>query len=140
MSVLKSLRLLSDPNRLRLLLLLEREELSVAELQEILATGQSRISTHLAQLRQAGLVEDRKQGKNSLYRLNDRQLVDLLHAAAGEIAEAAEDARALQLVLEKRRDKVRGYFDELAGKFGRNYVPGRSWKGLAETLLQLMPP
>src|SRR5580658_1394570 len=140
MSVLKSLRLLADSNRLRLLLLLEREELSVAELQEILATGQSRISTHLAQLKQAGLVEDRKQGKNSLYRLKDRQLVDLLHAAAGEIPEAAADAKALQLVLEKRRDKVRGYFDELAGKFGRNYVPGRSWKGLAETLLQLMPP
>src|SRR5580700_10416670 len=140
MAVLKSLRLLADPNRLRLLLLLEREELSVAELQEILATGQSRISTHLAQLKQAGLVEDRKQGKNSLYRLKDRQLVDLLHAAAAELTEAAEDARALQLVLEKRRDKVRGYFDELAGKFGRNYVPGRSWKGLAETLLQLMPP
>jgi ubiquinone/menaquinone biosynthesis C-methylase UbiE len=140
MSVLKSLRLLSDPNRLRLLLLLEREELSVAELQEILATGQSRISTHLAQLKQAGLVEDRKQGKNSLYRLKDRHIVELLHTAAGEIREARADAKALQLVLEKRRDKVRGYFDELAGRFGRNYVPGRSWKGLAETLLQLMPP
>jgi ArsR family transcriptional regulator len=140
MSVLKSLRLLADPNRLRLLLLLEREELSVAELQEILSTGQSRISTHLAQLKQAGLVEDRKAGKNSLYRLKDRQMVDLLHAAAGEIPEAAEDARALRLVLDKRRDRVRSYFDELAGKFGRNYVPGRSWKGLAETLLQLMPP
>jgi ubiquinone/menaquinone biosynthesis C-methylase UbiE len=139
-SILKSLRVLADPNRVRLLLLLEREELSVAELQEILSTGQSRISTHLAQLNQAGLVEDRRQGKNSLYRLKDRQLVDLLHAAAGEIPEAAEDIRALQLVLDKRRDKVRGYFDELAGKFGRDYVPGRSWKGLAETLLQLMPP
>ena len=68
-SILKSLRVLADTNRLRLLLLLEREELSVAELQEILSTGQSRISTHLAQLKQAGLVEDRKQGKNSLYRL-----------------------------------------------------------------------
>jgi ArsR family transcriptional regulator len=140
MPVLKALKLLSDPNRLRLLLLLEREELSVAELQEILATGQSRISTYLSQLRQAGLVEDRKVGKNSLYRLKDRQMVDLLRAAAAEIEEAAADAQALQLVLEKRRDKVRGYFDELAGKFGRNYVPGRSWKGLAETLLQLMPP
>lgn len=138
-SILKSLRVLADPNRLRLLLLLEREELSVAELQEILSTGQSRISTHLAQLKQAGLVEDRRQGKNSLYRLKDRQLIDLLHAAGSEIPEAAEDTRALQLVLEKRRDKVRGYFDELAGKFGRDYVPGRSWKGLAETLLQLMP-
>ena len=139
-SILKSLKLIADPSRLRLLLLLEREELSVAELQEILSMGQSRISTHLAQLKGAGLVEDRKQGKNSLYRIRDRQLLDLLHSAAGEIPEAKDDARALQLVLEKRRDKVRGYFDELAGKFGRNYVPGRSWKGLAETLLQLMPP
>jgi ArsR family transcriptional regulator len=124
----------------RLLLLLEREELSVAELQEILSTGQSRISTHLSQLKQAGLVEDRRQGKNSLYHLKDRQFADLLHSAASEIPEAAEDTKALQLVLDKRRDKVRGYFDELAGKFGRDYVPGRSWKGLAETLLQLMPP
>src|SRR6185437_5005577 len=139
-SILKSLRLVSDPSRLRLLLLLEREELSVAELQEILAMGQSRISTHLAQLKSAGLVEDRRQGKNSLYRISDRHLLDLIHSAAGEIPEAKDDARALHLVLEKRRDKVRGYFDELAGKFGRNYVPGRSWKGLAETLLQLMPP
>ncbi len=139
-SILKTLKLISDPSRLRLLLLLEREELSVAELQEILSMGQSRISTHLSQLKAAGIVEDRKQGKNSLYRLRDRQLVDLLHSAAGEIPEAKDDARALQLALEKRRDKVRGYFDELAGKFGRNYVPGRSWKGLAETLLQLMPP
>jgi ArsR family transcriptional regulator len=125
-SILKTFRLLADASRVRILLLLEREELSVAELQEILSMGQSRISTHLAQLRQAGLVEDRRQGKNSLYSL--------------KIPEAAEDLKALQLVLEKRRDKVRGYFDELAGKFGRNYVPGRSWKGLAETLLQLMPP
>ena len=50
-SILKSLRLLADPNRLRILLLLEREELSVAELQEILGTGQSHISTHLSQLK-----------------------------------------------------------------------------------------
>ena len=35
---------------------------------------------------------------------------------------------------------MRRYFDELAGKFGRQYVPGRSWKGIAEALLKLMPP
>src|SRR5215831_14356433 len=97
-SVLQTLRILADPNRLRILLLLEREELSVAELQEILSTGQSRISTHLAQLKQAGLVEDRKQGKNSLYRLTGRQFADLLHTAGSEIPEAAEDLEALQLV------------------------------------------
>lgn len=139
-SILKSLRILADESRVRLLLLLEREELSVAELQEILAMGQSRISTHLAQLKQAGLVEDRKLGKNSLYRFTAAPLVDLLHRAGAEIPEAAQDAKALDLVLRKRQDKTRAYFDELAGKFGRNYVPGRSWKALAETLLQLMPP
>src|ERR1700689_1015468 len=68
-SMLNNLRLLADPSRLRILLLVEREELSVAELQEILGMGQSRISTHLAQLKQAGLVEDRRNGKSILSRL-----------------------------------------------------------------------
>jgi ArsR family transcriptional regulator len=140
-SILKSLRVLADESRIRLLLLLEREELSVAELQEILAMGQSRISTHLSQLKQAGLVEDRKVGKNSLYRFTgDPRVAELVHAAGSELRDAEVDRKALELVLRKRRDKMRGYFDELAGKFGRNYVPGRSWKALAETLLQLMPP
>jgi ubiquinone/menaquinone biosynthesis C-methylase UbiE len=139
-SILKSLRVLADESRVRLLLLLEKEELSVAELQEILAMGQSRISMHLSQLKQAGLVADRKAGKNSLYHFTGGELTDLIHAAGKEIAEAAEDAKALELALNKRQDKMRAYFDELAGKFGRNYVPGRSWKALAEMLLQLMPP
>jgi len=140
-SILKSLRLAADPNRLRILLLLEREEVSVAELQDVLAKGQSQISMHLAQLKQAGLVEDRRMGKNSFYRLTaPSQLMDLLREAASEIPEAAQDREALELVLRKRRDRMRLYFDELAGKFGRQYVPGRSWKGIAEALLKLLPP
>jgi len=148
-SILKNLRLLADPSRLRILLLVEREELSVAELQEILGMGQSRISTHLAQLKQAGLVEDRRNGKSILYRLKALprreskgfdQLLALLREAAHEIPEAEQDSDALRLALQRRQDKTRAYFDELAGKFGRHYMPGRSWKGLAETLLALMPP
>jgi len=140
-SILKSLRLAADPNRLRMLLLLEREELSVAELQEILARGQSQISTHLAQLKQAGLVEDRRMGKNAFYRLTaPAELMELLRQADGEIPEAAQDQEALRLVLRKRTDNMRRYFDELAGKLGRQYVPGGSWKGIAEALLKLMPP
>jgi ubiquinone/menaquinone biosynthesis C-methylase UbiE len=42
--------------------------------------------------------------------------------------------------MRRRQDKVRSYFNALAGKFGRQYLPGRSWEGLAETLLLLMPP
>ena len=140
-SILKSLRLASDPNRLRLLLLLEQEELSVAELQEILAKGQSQISTHLAQLKQAGLVEDRRNGKNAFYRLTaPSELMELLRQAESEIPEANEDRVALRMAVRKRQDTMRRYFDELAGKFGRQYVPGRSWKGIAEALLKLMPP
>jgi len=146
-STLKNLRLLADPSRLRILLLLEREELSVAELQEILGMGQSRISTHLAQLKNAGLVEDRRTGKSILYRLKSgvdsngfSQMLAVLRQAAAEIPEAEHDSEALHLALRRRQDKMRAYFDELAGKFGRNYVPGRSWRGLAETLLALLPP
>ena len=140
-SILKSLRLAADPSRLRLLLLLEQEELSVAELQEILAQGQSRISTHLAQLKQAGLVDDRRTGKNAFYRLTaPPELMDLLRKAAAEVPEAVEDQQSLRLTLHKRQNQMRRYFDELAGKFGRQYVPGRSWKGVAEALLKLMPP
>jgi ubiquinone/menaquinone biosynthesis C-methylase UbiE/biotin operon repressor len=140
-SILKSLRLAADPNRLRILLLLEKEELSVAELQDVLSKGQSHISTHLAQMKHAGLVEDRREGKNSFYRLNaPAELMELLRQAAEEVPEIEKDRDALRLVMRKRRDHMRRYFDELAGKFGRQYVPGRSWKGIAEALLKLMPP
>ena len=66
-STINLLRLLADPTRLRLLLLLEEEELSVAELQQILNMGQSRISSHLAQLKRAGVVAGRRAGKNVYY-------------------------------------------------------------------------
>jgi ArsR family transcriptional regulator len=56
------------------------------------------------------------------------------------VPEAEQDLEALRIALRRRQDKMRRYFDELAGKFGRAYVPGRSWKGIAEALLKLMPP
>ena len=148
LEILSALRVLGDPTRIRLLLLLEHQELTVAELQEILAKGQSQISTHLSRLKQVGLVEDRRTGKNIFYRLHVaqgaegvtlEQLLPVLRTAAAEIPEAAEDQQVLELVLGKRKDKIRSYFDALAGRFGREYHPGRSWKGLAEVLLRLMP-
>lgn len=148
-STLKNLRLLTDANRLRILLLLAKEELSVAELQEILSMGQSRMSTHLALLKNAGLVQDRRSGKSILYMMTPPRgdeaksfanTLELLRTAAGEIPEAENDQEALLLVMRHRQDRVRAYFDDLAGKFGRHYVPGRSWEGLAETMLALMPP
>lgn len=143
--LVKALKLLGDESRLRLLRLLAREELSVGELQEILGMGQSRISMQLAQLKQAGLVALRRSGQKSLYRFSPERdlavpLRDILKRAGQEIAEAASDDDALTLILARRKDTLRAHFDELAGRFGRHYVPGRSWKGLAETLLRVMPP
>lgn len=143
-SIVKILRVVADPNRLRILLLLKGEELSVAELQEILVMGQSTISTHLSQLKQAGLVEDRRTGKNSLYRLGtpagSSLLDELLGRAEQEIPEAAQDQAACRRVLRKRQDRTRAFFDSVAGRLGRDYVPGKSWKSIAEALLRLLPP
>jgi ubiquinone/menaquinone biosynthesis C-methylase UbiE/DNA-binding transcriptional ArsR family regulator len=150
-SLIKSLRLLADATRLRLLLLLEQAELTVAEIQEILGMGQSRISTHLAQLKRAGLVRDRRAGKNIYYGLaaaeagaatdpHQGHLRELIAASAKEIPESAHDRTALALVLQKRADRARDYFNRLAGKFGRAHCPGRSWQALAHMLFGLLPP
>jgi ubiquinone/menaquinone biosynthesis C-methylase UbiE/DNA-binding transcriptional ArsR family regulator len=146
-STINFLKLLADPTRLRLLLLLEEDELSVAELQKILGMGQSRISSHLAQLKRAGVVEDRRSGKNVYYGLTAKQernaarekVSELIRVLAREMPETQRDRTALQLALRKRHDKAREYFDELAGKFGRSYVPGRSWQALAHALISLLP-
>lgn len=143
-SIVRTLRAVADPNRLRILLLLRGEELSVAELQEILVMGQSTISTHLSQLKQAGLLEDRRTGKSNLYRLNpsggEGVLEQLLDRAKQEIPEAGHDQLAMRNVLKKRQDTMRSFFDSVAGRLGRDYVPGKSWKSMAEMLLRLMPP
>lgn len=148
-SILKSLSLIADPTRVRILLLLKEEELSVAELQEVLSLPQSNISAQLAKLKSAELVSDRRSGKNRLYRIDEPSAKDkpahehflaLLDAAGGELREVKKDAEALKVVLRKRAQTAQAYFDALAGKFGRHYIPGRSWKGLGETLLKLLPP
>lgn len=142
-SILQSLRALSEPTRLRLLALLLEEELSVAELQEALGMGQSRISASLGMLRRQGLVLDRRVGKNIYYAAVDSAIAplrDAVTAAVSELPEGERDRQALQLVLGKRRDRAADYFDKLAGKFGRTYVPGRSWQALAHGLLRLMHP
>ena len=146
-STLNLLRLLADPTRLRLVLLLEQEELSVAELQQILGMGQSRISGHLAQLKRAGVVEDRRAGKNVYYgasKIGGRngargRIQQVIETLAREIPERNRDRTGLKLVLRKRQDKAREYFDELAGKFGRSHVPGRSWRALSHALITLLP-
>jgi len=141
----ETLKVLSDPTRVRLLALLLNEELSVAELQEILGMAQSRISSQLALLRQAGLVTDRRDGRKAFYSLRaqldttQRLLISTASAAVAELPEPAEDRANLERILARRRQQSESYFNLIAGKLGRNYCPGRSWEAIGHLALRLTP-
>jgi ArsR family transcriptional regulator len=142
-STINSLRVLSDPTRLRLLLLLLEEELTVAELQEILGMAQSRISASLGQLKREGFASDRRVGKNIFYSAKadtGGAVAAIVESAREDLAEASRDRAALVLTMRKRKDRAAEYFNRLAGRFGRMYVPGRSWQALAHAMLGLLPP
>ena len=140
-----TLKTLSDPTRLRLLALLLREELSVAELQEILGMAQSRISSQLALLRQADLVSDRRDGKKAFYSLRpdlSARTLALVRSAVESVAELAvmgEDRDNLDRILQKRRRVSEQYFNLIAGRLGKNYCPGRSWEAIGHLALHLVP-
>lgn len=125
-------RTLGDPNRLRILALLHREELSVGELQEVLGMSQSTVSGHLAQLRRVGLVAARRDGPHTRYLPatpeGEEALGPLLAAPLSEA-----DLHALDRVLARRAAPA-------PEGLGPDYLPGRSWEAAAHLLLALMPP
>ena len=139
------LKTLSDPTRLRLLALLAREELSVAELQDILGMGQSRISSQLALLRQVNFVNDRRDGKRAYYSLRadvPPRTLTLLRASIDSVADlpvVGEDRENLDRILQKRRRTQEQYFNTIAGRLGKNYCPGRSWEAIGHLALRLTP-
>jgi ArsR family transcriptional regulator len=136
------LRLLSDPTRVRLLALLRREELTVAELSSALRLAQPRVSTHLAKLKDAGLVHDRRAGVSAYYRFNETGVVGsagLLRALEDGVDDAMLDADGQRLpAILAARARDRGWADSVAGDMERHYSPGRTWETLARTLLQLL--
>lgn len=145
-STLKSLRALSDQTRLRIVALLEGEELSVNELQEITRLGQSRISTHLGLLQESGLLESRREGKRSFYKLDQkadevaREFIQLAIRGAKEMPEYEADQINLRRVLDRRKQQDQVYFNQVAGRFDRSYGPGRSWQAFGHLLLRILPP
>ena len=142
---LKCLKALGDATRVRLVALLERDELSVNELQQITRLGQSRISTHLGLLQEVGLLTSRKDGKRNFYRINPNAPAEasaclkIALTGAPEIPEHAADLTHLKRVLAERNDQAKLYFNQVAGRFDRQYGPGRSWQAFAQTLLRLLP-
>jgi len=140
-----TLKLLSDPTRLRILNLLNTEELSVAELQSVLDMGQSRISSHLALLRQGNVVLDRKDGKKSYYYFNKeahpdiRKLIESACNAVKNTDKSISDRENLERVLARRRQLQAEYFNSVAGRLGKDYCPGRSWEAIVKFLAKLVP-
>src|SRR5215467_3913362 len=145
-STLKSLRALSDPTRIRIVSLLEKDELSVAELQEITRMGQSRISTHLGLLQDSGLVQSRREGKRTFYRLTqpangtDGEVIQLAVRGSRELPEHASDQINLKRILNRRQEQAQVFFNQVAGRFDRVYGPGRSWQAFGHLLLRILPP
>jgi ArsR family transcriptional regulator len=137
-------RLLSDSTRLRLLLLLEHEELSVAELSAITQLAQPRVSTHLAKLKEASLVADRREGVSVYYRLStvihDSSLEAMWQVLRNSRSDplAQQDMERAENVLRSRRGDT--WADSVAGDMERHYSPGRTWEATAHGLAHLVEP
>lgn len=136
----KLLSALADPTRLRILAALRENELSVAELQEVLGIGQSRISNHLSQ-QVGGFIARPKRGAKGLLSASGDGERDMVfgRGCGGELGTQARDGEALRRVLGQRQEKSKRYFDAVAGRLGKKYCPGRSWEAVGRLLLALAP-
>jgi len=139
------LKVFADATRVRLLALLEREELTVAELSAITRLAQPRVSTHLAKLKEAGLVRDRRSGVSAYYRFDDAALDTAQRALWQTLREGSDDPLLRQdgdrvaAVLVARASE-QNWADSVAGDMERHYSPGRTWEALARSALPLLEP
>ena len=139
------LKVFADATRVRLLVLLAGEELTVAELSAITQLAQPRVSTHLAKLKEAGLVRDRRAGVSAYYRFDE----DNLDATQRELWRSLrdgsddpllrQDAERVQAVLAARAVE-QNWADAVAGDMERHYSPGRTWEALARAALPMLEP
>lgn len=139
------LKVFADATRVRLLALLEGEELTVAELSSITQLAQPRVSTHLAKLKEAGLVRDRRAGVSAYYRFDDAAIEPAQRALWHSIRTGSDDP-----LLRQDAERVAGvlamraadqnWADSVAGDMERHYSPGRTWEALARTALPLLWP
>ncbi|KGM57286.1 ArsR family transcriptional regulator [Lysobacter arseniciresistens ZS79] len=139
------LKVFADATRVRLLALLEREELTVAELSAITRLAQPRVSTHLARLKDAGLVRDRRSGVSAYYRFDEAALDGAQHSLWKTLREGSDDpllrqdAERVPAVLATRAAD-QNWADSVAGDMERHYSPGRTWEAMARSALPLLEP
>jgi ArsR family transcriptional regulator len=139
------LRVFADATRVRLLSLLASEELTVAELSAITRLAQPRVSTHLAKLKEAGLVRDRRAGVSAYYRF-DEDALDAAQRALWQSISSGSDDPLLRQDAERVTDVLamraadQNWADSVAGDMERHYSPGRTWEALARSALPLLAP
>lgn len=137
------LKVLADPTRVRLLHLLNGQELTVAELTEITGLAQSRVSTHLAKLKEAQLISDRRAGVSAFYSFEAEGLsprvLALWQATNQDLSDSLidQDQQTLKLVL-SRRSGDESWADSVAGEMRRHYSPGRTFEATARAALELL--
>lgn len=139
------LKVFADATRVRLLALLEGEELTVAELSAVTRLAQPRVSTHLSKLKDAGLVRDRRSGVSAYYRFDDAALDAAQRALWQTLRQGSDDpllrqdAERLPAVLAMRAAD-QNWADSVAGDMERHYSPGRTWEAMARSALPLLEP
>lgn len=137
------LKVFADATRVRLLALLAREELTVAELSAITQLAQPRVSTHLAKLKEAGLARDRRAGVSAYYRFDEDNLDTMQRELWRSLRDGSDDpllrqdAERVAAVLANRAAD-QNWADSVAGDMERHYSPGRTWEALARTALPLL--
>jgi SAM-dependent methyltransferase len=135
-----TLTLLGDENRMRLCALLRERELCVTDLVRVTGISQSRVSTHLGRLREAGFVRDRRHGAQSFYALSTDAFPTAVRACLEEAASSGDptlegDRKRLHELEAERRGEVS---DRLVDEMERDYSPGRTWQSLAVGIAALL--
>jgi len=140
---LDALHLFGDPTRVRLAALLAHHPLTVADLTAVTRLPQSRVSTHLGRLKEAGVLRDRRAGSSTVYALNDgtmpehvRRVWTLLESGVSDATLKTDRERCEALLKARARDLP--WPDALAGEMEKHYSPGRTWDALARGLVGLL--
>jgi ArsR family transcriptional regulator len=125
MDFVRAFKALADPMRLRMLAAVAEEELTVGEVQEVVASVQSSVSRNLAILREAGFVQDRKEGTNVYFTVRQNmpepagELFKSLQARLAELPEAKQDRARLEICRRRRLHRSQSYFESVAGDWER---------------------
>jgi ubiquinone/menaquinone biosynthesis C-methylase UbiE len=125
MDFVRTLKALADPLRLRVLAAVSEEELTVGEVQEVVASVQSSVSRNLAMLREAGFVQDRKEGTSVYFSVRQnmpepaRELFKSLQTRLTEIPDVKQDQARLEECRRRRLQRSQGYFESVAGDWER---------------------